>query len=172
MYKNIFNMSDDEWKLEQAKVINDLKLKFRHEQIETEGNDPVKTGESFGTPHDLATASQQSQDGKDFASFEENIGGAPKGGWPGAGRPKEGGNYATDDNAFGRDPIGNRSRSIKPEKAYNANEVVNKESTDTMLSKMRVKLKTKKIITESLKTDDEISEIGLLDEKNILESDN
>ena len=30
MYKNIFNMSDDEWKLEQAKVINDLKLKFRH----------------------------------------------------------------------------------------------------------------------------------------------
>ena len=172
MYKNIFNMSDDEWKLEQAKVINDLKLKFRHEQIEQEGNDPVKTGESFGTPHDLATASQQSQDGGDFGSFEENIGGAPEGGWPGAGRPKEGGNYATDDNAFGRDPIGNRSISIKPEKAYNANEVVNKESTDAMLSKMRVKLKTKKIITESLKTDDEISEIGLLDEKNILESDN
>jgi len=164
-------MSDDEWKLEQAKVINDLKLKFRHEQIETEGNDPVKTGESFGTPHDLASLSQQGgDDDGDVMPTEE--GGAPEGGWPGAGRPKEGGNYATDDNAFGRDPIGNRSISIKPEKAYNANEVVNKESTDAMLSKMRVKLKTKKIITESLKTDDEISEIGLLDEKNILESDN
>ena len=33
VYKNIFNMSDDEWKLEQGKVINDLKLGFRHEQI-------------------------------------------------------------------------------------------------------------------------------------------
>ena len=176
MYKNIFNMSDDEWKLEQAKVINDLKLKFRHEQIETEGNDPVKTGESFGTPHDLASLSQQGGGDESGANTgfptAENKGGAPEGGWPGAGRPKEGGNYATDDNAFGRDPIGNRSISIKPEKAYNANEVVNKESTDAMLSKMKVKLKTKKIITESLKTDDEISEIGLLDEKNILESDN
>ena len=54
MYKNIMNMSDDEWKLEQAKVINDLKLGFRHEQIENEGNDPVKTGQSFGTAHDIA----------------------------------------------------------------------------------------------------------------------
>ena len=54
VYKNIFNMSDDEWKLEQGKVIGDLKLGFRHEQIESEGNDPIKSGESFGTPHDLA----------------------------------------------------------------------------------------------------------------------
>ena len=46
---------------EQFKVINDLKLGFRHEQIESEGNDPIKTGESFGTPHDL-TLSQQGGD--------------------------------------------------------------------------------------------------------------
>ena len=62
MYKNIFNMSDDEWKLEQGKVISDIKLGFRQSQIEDEGNDPVKTGESFGTPHDLASLSQQSGD--------------------------------------------------------------------------------------------------------------
>ena len=53
VYENIFNMSEDEWKKEQFKVINNLKLGFRHEQIESEGNDPIKTGESFGTPHDL-----------------------------------------------------------------------------------------------------------------------
>jgi hypothetical protein len=176
MYKNIFNMSDDEWKLEQTKVINDLKLGFRQEQITNEGNDPVKTGESFGTPHDLATVSQQPQnDEGESDPFGENTGGAPEGGWPGAGRPKEGGNYATDDNAFGRDPIGNKSINITPKRtsrSYNANEVVNKEHTSAMLSKMKVKLKTKKIITESLKTDGEISEIRLLDEKNILDSDN
>ena len=42
VYKNIFNMSDVEWKAEQVKVINDLKLGFRQAQIENEGNDPVK----------------------------------------------------------------------------------------------------------------------------------
>ena len=172
MYKNIFNMSDDEWKAEQLKVINDLKLGFRQEQISSEGNDPVKTGESFGTPHDLATANQQSQDGGDSESFEENIGGAPKGGFEGAGRPKEGGNYATDDSVFGRDPLGNRTKSRGLERAYNANEVVNKEVTTTMLSAMKTKLKSKKIITESLRIDDDFTTMGLLDEKNILDSDN
>ena len=172
MYKNIFNMSDDEWKAEQLKVINDLKLGFRQEQIASEGNDPVKTGESFGTPHDLATANQQSQDGGDLESFEENIGGAPKGGFDGAGRPKEGGDYATDDSVFGRDPLGNRTKTRGLERAYNANEVVNKEVTTTMLSAMKTKLKSKKIITESLRIDDEPITIGLLDEKNILDSDN
>jgi hypothetical protein len=172
MYKNIFNMSDDEWKAEQLKVINDLKLGFRQEQISSEGNDPVKTGESFGTPHDLATANQQSQDGGDSESFEENIGGAPKGGFEGAGRPKEGGDYATDDSVFGRDPLGNRTKTRGLERAYNANEVVNKEVTTTMLSAMKTKLKSKKIITESLRIDDEPITIGLLDEKNILDSDN
>ena len=172
MYKNIFNMSDDEWKAEQLKVINDLKLGFRQEQISSEGNDPVKTGESFGTPHDLATANQQSQDGGDSESFEENIGGAPKGGFDGAGRPKEGGDYATDDSVFGRDPLGNRTKTRGLERAYNANEVVNKEVTTTMLSAMKTKLKSKKIITESLRIDDDSITIGLLDEKNILDSDN
>jgi hypothetical protein len=172
MYKNIFNMSEDEWKAEQLKVINDLKLGFRQEQISSEGNDPVKTGESFGTPHDLATANQQSQDGGDLESFEENIGGAPKGGFKGAGRPKEGGNYATDDSVFGRDPLGNRNKKLGVERAYNANEVVNKEVTTTMLSAMKTKLKSKKIITESLRIDDDSTAIGLLDEKNILDSDN
>jgi hypothetical protein len=172
MYKNIFNMSEDEWKAEQLKVINDLKLGFRQEQIASEGNDPVKTGESFGTPHDLATANQQSQDGGDLESFEENIGGAPKGGFEGAGRPKEGGNYATDDSVFGRDPLGNRNKKLGVERAYNANEVVNKEVTTTMLSAMKTKLKSKKIITESLRIDDDSTTMGLLDEKNILDSDN
>ena len=70
-------MSEDEWKEEQFKVINDLKLGFRHEQIETEGNGPVKTGESFGTPHDLALSQQSGDDGGDSnAGFPTAEGGA------------------------------------------------------------------------------------------------
>jgi hypothetical protein len=180
MYKNIFNMSDDEWKAEQLKVINDLKLGFRQEQIESEGNDPAVTGESFGTPHDLASLSQQSgeDDGGEEEggnAFGESEGGAPEGGFDGAGRPKEGGTYGKDKSPFGRDPLGNKSVDITPERpsrGYNANEVVNKQRASAMLSKMKSKRKSSKMITESLKIDDGFVESPLLDEKNIMDSDN
>ena len=167
VYKNIFNMSEDEWKEEQFKVINDLKLQFRHEQIESEGNDPVKTGESFGTPHDLATL-QQGGDDSDDGQFGENKGGAPEGGFDGAGRPKEGGNYGTDENPFGRDPLGNKS--LSKNERYNAKSVINKEHIDAVIGRMKSKVKTKEMLRESLQTDTNETPSPLLDEKNILDS--
>ena len=167
-------MSDDEWKAEQMGVINDLKLGFRQEQIESEGNDPVKTGESFGTPHDMASISQQSDGDDTDTSFGENKGGSPKGGFEGAGRPKEGGTYGKDKSPFGRDPLGNKGIDVSTEgvsTAYNANEVVNKKSSTAMLSKMS-RIKTKEMLIESLRPDDNIVESALLDEKNIMDSDN
>jgi hypothetical protein len=175
VYKNIFNMSEDEWKDEQFKVINDLKLGFRHEQIETEGNDPVKTGESFGTPHDLAALTQQDGGGDDSgnnAGFPTAEGGAPEGGFEGAGRPKEPGNYKTDDNPFGRDPLGNRANRPTKNERYNAHSVINQEQIDAVVGRMKSKVKTKKIILESLSDDTLKTSDGLLDEKNILNSDN
>ena len=159
IYENIFNMSESEWEKEQFNVIKDLKLGFRHEQIQNEGNDPAVTGESFGTPHDLASLTQQGGDNGGDAEkpqFETEM---PKGGWPNAGRPKEGGNYQTDKSPFGRDPLGNKSVNI------------NAESTNAMLSQMNVKMKTKKIISESLKTEEKNEEINMLKEENILKSD-
>ena len=180
VYKNIFNMSDDEWKLEQGKVINDLKLGFRHEQIESEGNDPIKSGESFGTPHDLAMI-QQNGDGEDGSQNEYgNAGvptepGAPEGGFDGAGRPPKAGNYKTDDNPFGRDPLGQKinRRAAKPEKSYSKNKLSplayeQAEALNNSLGKM--KRKTKKVILESLKDDTQANdEGGLLDEKNLID---
>jgi len=55
IYENLFGMSDDEFLKEQERMAQDYKIQFRLEQIKTEGNDPVKTGMSFGTPHDLAS---------------------------------------------------------------------------------------------------------------------
>ena len=175
MYKNIFNMSDEEWKEEQFKVINDIKLAFRHEQIESEGNDPIKSGESFGTPHDLASMQQGGDEGgddsDDNAGFPtaENKGGAPEGGFDGAGRPKESGNYGTDENPFGRDPLGNKGISVKAE-SYRAKNVINKEHIEALVGGMKRKVKTKKIILESLKEESSEPIDGLLDEKNILNS--
>ena len=163
-------MSEDEWKEEQFKVINDLKLGFRHEQIESEGNDPVKTGESFGTPHDLASLSQQSGGDEEGANagFPTAEGGAPEGGFDGAGRPKEGGTYGKDKSPFGRDPLGNKS--LSKNERYSANSVMNQEQIDAVIGRMKTKTKTKEIIIESLKDDTNDESLSLLDEKNILDS--
>jgi hypothetical protein len=52
--ENIFNMNKEEIKKERRRKVKDFKREFRKEQITREGNDPVKTGQSFGTPGDLA----------------------------------------------------------------------------------------------------------------------
>lgn len=55
IYDNIFNMSEDTYNKMRDLVREDAKRDFRISQIENEGNDPVVTGQSFGTPHDLAS---------------------------------------------------------------------------------------------------------------------
>jgi len=55
IYDNIFNMSEDTYNEMRDLVREDGKRSFRLSQIENEGNDPVVTGESYGTPHDLAS---------------------------------------------------------------------------------------------------------------------
>ena len=97
IYKNIFSMTKDQVNDERARVIDDIKQNFRKEQIETEGNDPAVTKESFGTPHDLASMHQKRE------------GEMPEGGWPGSGRPKEATKYSTDKHPRGRDPIGKKA---------------------------------------------------------------
>jgi hypothetical protein len=166
MYKNIMNMSDDEWKSEQTKVISDLKLGFRHEQIETEGNDPVKTGQSFGTAHDIAA---MQQDGSRESKLSDE-GGSPEGGFDGAGRPPESGNYKSDDNPFGRDPLGQKT-DIKPASTYHKykNSPLAYESAEALKTSLKhVKVKSPSILKESL-SEEKKKESGLLDETNLLE---
>ena len=162
IYKNIFNMSDDEWKLEQEKVIDDLKLGFRQEQITTEGNDPAKTGESFGTPHDLAVIAQQPA---------EEEGGSPEGGFEGAGRPTESGTYGTDQASMGRDPLGKQT-DVSADNAYHTFRkspmaVESQAALKSSLTKMKVK--TKAMIMESLKPESKSEEPRLLDESQLLD---
>ena len=102
IYKNIFNFTDDEIKEEDKGIIHDFKQKFRRSQIESEGNDPAKTGETQGTPSDMAMG----RTGHEL----DDKGGAPEGGFEGAGRPKETPKYGKDFSARGRDPMGNVDR--------------------------------------------------------------
>jgi len=98
IYKNIFGFTEDEIKEEDKNIIYDYKQKYRRSQIEQEGNDPAKTGQSVGSPSDLAMG----RTGHEL----NDEGGSPEGGWDGAGRPKEPNKYGKDSGARGRDPLG------------------------------------------------------------------
>jgi hypothetical protein len=112
IYENLFQMSDDEFLKEQERMVQDYKIQFRLEQIKTEGNDPVKTGMSFGTAHDLA--SLYKGNGGVPGGYDEKM---PNGGWPGAGRPKESGTYGKHIDPLGWDPLGTKAvRSVTESK--------------------------------------------------------
>mgnify|MGYP003641205909 FL=1 len=55
IYDHLFHLSEDQFDEYRDLVREDAKRKFRIAQIEAEGNDPLETGKSYGTPHDLAS---------------------------------------------------------------------------------------------------------------------
>ena len=55
IYEHIFHLSEDQFDEYRDLIREDAKRTFRTAQIEAEGNDPIETGKSYGTPHDLAS---------------------------------------------------------------------------------------------------------------------
>jgi len=168
IYEYIFNMSEEQWLQERNDVIEDLKLRFRQNQIEQEGNDPAVTGVSFGTPHDLATVHMSSSE------VEEKDKG---------GRPPEGIKYGQHRNEFGWDPTGAKgikqvSTPMNPERQKttfqpdpNFKSKLSVTRTENIVKGMKSRPGVS-IITESLKSSkitDENRDAGtMLDENNIL----
>lgn len=117
IYKNVYGFSDAQIDEERAEVLRDKKDAFRFTQIETEGNDPVKTGQSFGTAHDLATA-QLASNGDDEVTdlgatnfdpnnpFQITPTVADPVNQDKGGRPKEGAKHDKDSHPRGRNVLG------------------------------------------------------------------
>ena len=164
IYEFIFNMSEDQWLQERNDVIEDLKLRFRQNQIEQEGNDPAVTGVSYGTPHDLATVHMSSND----------VENKDKG-----GRPPEGIKFGQHKNALGWDPLGTKQikQDLNPENQQTTFQPDPKKfrpaqspvRTEHIIKNMPIK-KTTGIITETFKRiEDSDQDAGtILDENNIL----
>jgi hypothetical protein len=55
IYDKVFQFSEDQYDEYRDLILEDMKRTFRLSQIENEGNDPAKSGKSYGTPHDLAS---------------------------------------------------------------------------------------------------------------------
>lgn len=103
IYDNIFHFSEDQYDEYRDLVRQDAKRAFRVNQIETEGNDPVESGKSYGTPHDLAYLYGKGR----YNSNSENVPDPEKYAGDLPGRPKEkASNINTQDDALGKDRLG------------------------------------------------------------------
>jgi len=122
IYDNVYQFSEDQYDEYRELTREDAKRKFRMAQIEAEGNDPVETGKSYGTPHDLASlygSGRMYTDPGAVPKPEKYAADDPK-----LGRPKDTNvKRNTQDDNFGKDRLGvkrmkdtdkNDSDSIKP----------------------------------------------------------
>ncbi len=161
IYDNIFRFSENEYDEYRDLISEDAKRKFRLNQIEAEGNDPVETGKSYGTPHDLASLYGKGRmdsdptnvpDGYDQGTIDPKL-----------GRPKEKvSDRNTQDSAFGKDRLGAKGmkRDVnEPKSPYKGKSPL---ALETLLSK--IPMNTKKLVFEN----DNKGE-SLLDESNIKE---
>ena len=65
IYENLFSVSDQQVINQRDLVRSDAARNFRLTQINSEGNDPLESGKTYGTPHDLATIYKQNNDTTD-----------------------------------------------------------------------------------------------------------
>ena len=117
IYENIFHFSADQYDEYRDLIVADQKRKFRVTQIEAEGNDPMETGKSYGTPHDLASLYGTGRMDSDPANVPDGYDEKAT-----LGRPEEKvSKRNTQDDNFGKDRLGakgmkdddNESDSIK-----------------------------------------------------------
>lgn len=159
IYDNIFNLSEDSYNEMRDLVREDAKRDFRLSQIENEGNDPVVTGLSYGTPHDLASMYGRER-GEVPAGYDEKQ---PE------GRPREKMSII----GTQKDPVGGRDRLGKHgmKGGYPSD---NENVQETAVSTQRVFLQNKDLFTKKkqIVLEDKVEDTtNLLNEDNIKDLD-
>jgi hypothetical protein len=111
IYDNVFHFSEDQYDEYRDLIREDAKRGFRLNQIQEEGNDPLQTGKSYGTPHDLAYLYGK---GRSYTNDDHVPPGYDEDDKSVIGRPKD---SITDrnkqDSNFGRDRLGARGNKEK-----------------------------------------------------------
>jgi len=155
IYDNVFQFSEDQYDEYRDLIAEDMKRTFRFSQIENEGNDPSKSGQSYGTPHDLASLYGKGRNGVG------DTGAVP----PGydekrpVGRPEEKSSMInTQKDPLGKDRLGREENAT----LYTAN--IPDEGSGTPKSYGALAL------AESLKYKDMLKSIPRADKQNVFES--
>jgi len=156
IYHNVFHFSEDQFDEYRELILQDAKRKFRLGQVTEEGNDPLETGKSYGTPHDLASLYGKSRMTSDPSNVPAGYGDEST-----LGRPKEkASNINTQDNVFGRDRLGRKDMKIDDQPGYGSNKSLNE--TTYLKNKQFLNEIEKKLVFQSDK-----SKESLLDENQL-----
>ena len=142
VYDNIFHFSDDQYAEYRDLIREDAKRDFRLTQIKEEGNDPLETGKSYGTPHDLAYLYGNTKNhGTVPDGYDEKT--------P-LGRPKEkASSINTQDNPLGRDRLG--VNDMKVDDQPSAGRTAFKGGSALALENNKNEFYKNKIVLEGLK---------------------
>ena len=182
IYDNIFNLSEDQFMEMRDLVAEDYKRLFRLGQIENEGNDPAKSGKSYGTPHDLASLygrRQGDEKGMPFgrvpAGYEDSTPGIGEIG-PEGGRPRiHASHFGTNAGLGGRDPLGKDgmkggfdSDNENVNEQENSNKIDNTLARSLFYQNKDIFSNQKQIIFENKEEEED----NLLDESQIRDLDN
>jgi hypothetical protein len=141
VYHNVFGMSQDEIDTERAKLILDLKDRFRYTSIEQQGQDPANPPEQTNVEEEIEKMKQEIVDGK-------------------VGRPREGNTYGKDKHPYGRDPLGDKENHTDRKRENRPVSFSQKKIAREYINGVSAK---KKVLNEKLEKTD------LLDEKNLLD---
>jgi hypothetical protein len=145
-YHNIFGLSQDEIDIERAKVILDLKDRFRHTSIEQQGQDPANPPQQQNVEEEISKLKTEIELNREV------------------GRPREGNTYGKDKHPYGRDPLGdkeNHKERKRDDRALNTNaKKLAREYINGISSK-------KKVLNEKSQKSDMLDEKNLLDETKI-----
>ena len=157
IYHNVFHFSEDQFDEYRDLIIEDSKRKFRLSQITEEGNDPLETGKSYGTPHDLASLY-----GKGRISDPSNV---PAGYATDAtlGRPKEKvTNINTQHNALGRDRLGKKEMKTDDQPDYNSKSLNENAQITYLKNKNFVEGLEKKLVFQADKSKESLLDASQL----------
>jgi hypothetical protein len=161
IYDNIFRFSETEYDQYRELIREDAKRKFRLTQLSEEGNDPIETGKSYGTPHDLASLYGQGRMATDPANVPSGYDEKKE-----LGRPKEkASNINTQDNAFGKDRLGRKGSKSD----YNSSDSLRPNFKGGSPLALESLLKKIPINKKQLVFEQDKAKESLLDENNIKE---
>jgi len=158
IYHNIFHLSEDQFDEYRDLILQDAKRKFRLAQVTEEGNDPLETGKSYGTPHDLATLYGKgrlaSDPGNVPAGYNDDIT---------LGRPEEKvSNINTQQNALGKDRLGKTSMKYDDEMAGLSKQLTESSQTNYLKNRQLLEGMEKQLVFKADKAKE-----SLLDENQL-----
>lgn len=138
IYENVYEFSEERYDELRELITSDKKRTFRWQQIEEEGNDPLESGKSYGTPHDLASLYGRGRykDNSVPDGYDENV--------P-LGRPVTNiTNRNTQKDNFGKDRLGIKGTKELQEKKIYSNktllESLDNKFKNTMLDDSQLEL--------------------------------